>query len=99
METPFAAGSRSFDNQDSGFDLRTNTVIENAKGKLVWRLAKMIVDDPTTASLMHTLYGSEAFPPTGKLSFDMRERDEPSLFPLPADVDIERLEAIVHLNA
>lgn len=39
------------------------------------------------------------FPPTGKLSFDMRERDEPSLFPLPAEVDIERLEAIVHLNA
>lgn len=64
-------GSAWPDTPSYAFDLRAGTVCEGAKGELLRRLAKIIVDDPGAASRVHALYGGEAFPPSGKLSFDM----------------------------
>ncbi|GAA5991778.1 hypothetical protein JCM10908_001138 [Rhodotorula pacifica] len=99
VETVFCVGTPDCDDQEYGYDLRTSTLFEAAKANLVSQLAKRIVDDPRAASLIYAVYGGRSYPPTGTLSFDMQDKDEPSLFPLSVDVDIERLEAIVHHNA
>ncbi|GAA5869120.1 hypothetical protein JCM3774_003956 [Rhodotorula dairenensis] len=99
VETVFCVGIEDTDLRQCGFDLRTVTMCELAKANLVTLLAQRIVDNPKTASLVYSLTGGTAFPPSGALSFGADQDEEPSLFALPVDVDIERLEAIVHLNA
>lgn len=82
-----------------GYDLATETLAEATTAEIVNRLVRKIVDDPEIVPLVYSLYGGPAYPATEDLSFDEPNLGEPSLFPMPAYADIDRLEAIVLRNS
>ncbi|GAA6005081.1 Set6p [Rhodotorula paludigena] len=86
--------------RERGYDFRTNLTTDASRVHLATAVIERLMDDPSTAPLLYALSGGEKYPPTGEMRLaPMEDRHVSEFLVAPAFIDVERIEAIIGVNA
>ena len=96
VEKAFAVGDSDPRDQSVTFDYRTKQATKPARVDLVTKTMAKMVDDPSAASMVYSLYGGSTFPPSGLPHFD--PLSPPPDATTPVYIDTARIEAIQSNN-